>query len=333
MKPTLFLHLGMSKTATTWFQQEVFPQYPDIEFRDQPHGNGALEGGSMQGMLARAFRRSPMVWQSEARALFSDLLGTPDGQWPLEKSLLISDQSAGPRLLEYGNYKGPHWEQERMDPMILAAHLHQMTSEATKRGFGQIKIILVFRRQDQWLASKYAQRSDRIAGASQCQFEDRIDYYLSRSRGYYSDGLILDYDLLYDQLSRAIGAENILFLPYELLKTEPETFLQRVSEFISPGDSLTRENIASLGLRAASKRTNVRSRGSSEWALRRPQTKSSLEHVARVLPRKFFRTRHKPSYIQMTDDLEQRILATYRHSNTSLGEKLGFDLGSLGYFG
>ncbi|MBS3804784.1 MAG: hypothetical protein KGY54_09580 [Oleiphilaceae bacterium] len=220
-----------------------------------------------------------------------------------------------------------------MDPVLLGAHLKSMTTEARKRGFGQIRIMVVFRRQDQWLASKYAQRSDRIAGASQNQFEERIDYYLRQSRGYYADGLILDYDFLYEEICRAIGAANALLLPYELLKAEPVKFLNLMCDFISPGDSQVRELISSIGLRAASKKTNVRSQGSSEWALRKPKTNASPQHLSETLSRMFLRAGHPPGSIRLTPDLTQKILATYRQSNASLGEKLDLDLGAFGYFG
>lgn len=331
-KPTLFLHLGMSKTATTWFQREVFPLCTGIEFRDQPQAQNILEGGPAQGILARAFRRSPLIWQAEGQSLFRRLLDAPEGKWMSNKSLLVSDQSAGPRLLEYGDYQGSHWEQERMDPMLLGSHLKQMTAEAQKRGFSRVKIILVFRRQDHWLASKYAQRSDRIVGASQSQFEERIDYYLSREKGYYSDGLILNYNTLYEELSRAIGRESLLFLPYELLKTEPADFLGLLSEFMAPGDRNTRELVTRLGLQAAATKANVRSQGASEWELRQPRAEHGVSTIASVLYRRLSKANNRHKSIRLTPGLSEKILNTYRESNARLGQELELDLKNLGYF-
>jgi hypothetical protein len=327
----LCLHIGMSKTATTWLQKSIFPRLFGDAFRDNPRSR-LLQGGIHQGGLARAFRRSPEIWRDMGGVLLRELLGRSGATTTaVGTGMLISDQSAGPRLFEYGAYVGPHWERERMDPTMLSAHLRAMRAVALAEGFAALKVILVFRRQDAWLASKYAQRSDRIVGASQADFEARIRYYLDKEDGYYSDGIILDYAVLWDALVAALGEPHVLMIPYESLREDPTGFLQRLSGFHPP--AVGGEAAPALVRGAADRRTNVRATAADTWQLRPPRRATllrSLHHRQgpnQILRGAMFRERA----IHLTEALRRRILQTYRHGNRAAGARIGVDLQEFGY--
>mgnify|MGYP000002187039 CR=1 FL=1 len=158
--------------------------------------------------------------------------------------MLVSDQPAGPTLWETGSYIGSHWRQSRQAPYFLTAHLEALAEQAVDWGFEDLRILLIVRRQGEWIASKYAQRSDRILHASQSHFEERIEYYIDPARGFYADGIVLDYALLRDLLAQAIGDENVLMLPYELFKRSPLRFLRHVTDFVSPSETYSREQLS-----------------------------------------------------------------------------------------
>jgi len=263
---TLFLHLGMSKTATTCLQTKVFPELERLRFFDQPRTDH-LEGGPFQGMFARAFKRSPAVWAKRGDQLLAELVGPSEGQ-DGAPDVLVSDQSAGPAMWETGPYAGPHWERERKDPFFLRIHLEALAEAVTDWGFDELCVLLIFRRQDEWIASKYAQRSDRILHASQEHFEERIDHYLDPSRGALSDGVVLDYMVLRTQLLRAVGAGNVLMLPYELHNRDPHCFLGRILDFLDPAGKRDRRRIDAL---VQGDPKNVRSSADDTWRLR-PRT-------------------------------------------------------------
>jgi hypothetical protein len=326
--PELCLHIGMSKTATTWLQKSVFPRIFGDEFHDNPPTT-LLQGGPWQGGLARAFRRSPEIWPRMGPRLLKDILGrSAEDGLEIRSDVLVSDQSAGPRMFEYGDYIGPHWERERMDPIMLSAHLQAMREVVLAEGFSALKVILVMRRQDQWLASKYAQRSDRICGASQRDFESRINYYTQKDQGYYSDGVILDYFLLWKSLLNALGKNYVLMLPYEFLLKDPKGFLRRIVEFCGVPQGNANVDLASL---AESAPINVRSAAPDTWTLRPPLRGTLLETIgrpstlARILPGA------RSNKIHLHPRLKQNILDVYKDGNLEAGRDIGFDLAELGY--
>jgi hypothetical protein len=327
MQSILYLHLGLSKTATTWLQRQVFPHLPGIAFRNQP-GSALLDGGPMQGALARAFRRSPLVWQRMGGRLLRDLVGPGH---PGQGGVLVSDQSAGPRLFEYGRYSGPHWERERMDPGMLRDHLAALAEVARNEGFAAVRAILVVRRQDHWLASKYAQRSDRIVGASQRDFEDRVAYYLDERRGFFADGVILDYAALMEHVGAALGPEGALGLPYELLRSDPGTFVARIADFLDVDPAAEAGHLGPIVRSAAGKPVNVRSDRQDEWVLRRPGRPMTVESVTSTALHilRYSSVRRK---IMLTEALSARILGRYAESNRAFGRRMGLDLSSAGYF-
>lgn len=325
----LCLHIGMSKTATTWLQKNIFPPLYGRSFRDNPRSS-LLQGGRLQGALARAFRRSPEVWPRMGSLLLKELSGEPEhGNATGRDDILVSDQSAGPRLFEWGDYIGSHWERERMDPSMLSAHLRAMRKVALADGFSALKVILIIRRQDQWLASKYAQRSDRIYGASQRDFEERIHYYLDEHEGYYSDGVILDYLTLWKALVEALGTQHVLMLPYEFLLVDPEGFLRRIVDFhAAQGDGVLLERLA------ASLPINVRSSAPDSWRLRSPQRRVLLRTLGN--PRASFHlswtSAMRKRRIILAPWTKKKILDTYRDSNCEVGQRIGHDLREFGYF-
>jgi len=332
---TLFLHLGMSKTATTYLQTEVFPELEGVDFFDQPRTD-RIEGGPFQGLFARAFKRSPAVWARAGDQLLADLF---EGKEPRSEAtdVLISDQSAGPAMWETGPYAGPNWERERKDPFFLRTHLEALKEAIAGWGFDELCVLLIVRRQDEWIASKYAQRSDRILHASQAHFEERLAYYLDPERGYLADGIVLDYALLRAQLVRAVGTDNVLILPYELLETDPLSFLKRVVDFLDPGGDCRREQLEAL-VRGEAK--NVRSSADDTWRLR-PRTMrdlplpASLPHrVSRLVKRSIralSRLGRRDRVIRLTPALRDKVLDQFASSNRRLDRHLPVRLDRYGY--
>lgn len=327
----LCLHLGMSKTATTWLQKNIFPRLLDDTFFDNP-ASRLLEGGRWQGTLARAFRRSPKIWRHMGDTLLRDMLGQSGAKaLDFRSNILVSDQSAGPRLFEFGEYVGPHWERERMDPTMLCAHLKAMRHVAESEGFTALKVMLVIRRQDRWLASKYAQRSDRIVGASQRDFEARIRYYTEESYGYYADGIVLDYCTLWDMLVEALGETHVLIIPYEQLARDPLEFLDRLCHFHAANtEGADPMALASL---AAKLPANVRATAPDTWRLRAPTRRALLRSLTRSegMMRLLHWANLQDREIHLTEPVRRQILGTYSQSNAALGARIGYDLQQFGY--
>ncbi|REL24178.1 hypothetical protein DYD21_19555 [Rhodohalobacter sp. SW132] len=341
-KRQVTLHLGMSKTGTTFLQKVFFPKLQSVNFKNQPRTD-IIEGGPYQGLLARAFKRSPYIWDEIGDQLFGELF---DGLEPgsLPEQILISDQSAGPAMTEHEPYTGSYWEKERKDPFLLANHLKCFIEEAKRWGITNVQVLLVFRRQDEWIASKYAQRSDRLEHASQEHFEERIRYTLSRSAGYFTDGIVLDYNRLCHQLTEAVGKYNLLMVPYEWLQQDKAGFLTSISKFISDenGYDTETESVRRILKSGKNQKKNVRSLSENTWELR--QNHSDIPSIrlrpARIwnalgLPSEIslsMKTLKKPEVIVLKESMRNEIINVYKASNRALSEKLGLDLARYGYY-
>jgi hypothetical protein len=340
-KPTLFLHLGMSKTGSTYLQKEVFPKIPTVDFFYQPMSD-ALEGGR-QGILARAFKRSPVIWRRMGDEIFSGIFQEPKNKtWARIRNVLISDQSAGPQICQLLPYLGSRWEQERQDPFLLGAHLEELSALVSKWGFGKLKVILVFRRQDEWMASKYAQRSDRFPNASQSHFEKFVDYLIDPGKGFFSDGIVLDYKLLREQLIRAIGEENILMLPYELLVRAAGKFLHDLVGFVDTRDRDAVHTLSiQLAARSAQQGHNVRSKEEAVWTIRdrieprvlplRPGRILSTLGLPTRIPMRWPEFKRGTS-IRLNRNLRETILEAYIESNEELAADIDYNLHHDGYY-
>jgi hypothetical protein len=322
-------------------QEEVFPRIPAVDFIYQPMSD-VLEGGR-QGILARAFKRSPVIWRHMGDEIFSKIFREPKNKTRIRtRNVLISDQSAGPQIWQLLPYLGSRWEQERQDPFLLRAHLEELSALVSEWGFGKLKVVLVFRRQDEWIASKYAQRSDRFPNASQCHFEKFVDYLIDPAKGYFSDGIALDYKLLREQLMHALGEEDMLMLPYELLVRDAERFLCDLVGFVENRDrDAVHELIHQLAAQSAQRRHNVRSKEEGVWLIRdrieprvlqlRPSRVFSGLGLSTRIPMRWPEFGRETS-IRLNYNLRKRILEAYVESNEELAADIGIDLHLDGYY-
>ncbi len=240
----LHLHIGLPKTATTYLQREVFPTYGHLTYIGIPRGDvftAAKDHERDRRTLTNCVQRSVEVWAGRGDAIFESVFGCVRSERPAGDALL-SDEGVG---------------RSGSRPALLAAHLGALAQAARSWGFGSVTVLCAVRRQDQWLASHYAQVSDRNPDASQADFEVYVRQTLSPTSGRYGFGMLLDYAALVEHVSDVVGEENILVLPYEMLSQDPSAFLNCVSSFVGGATETA----------TAGRRQNVRSRGEDVWAL------------------------------------------------------------------
>jgi len=124
---------------------------------------------------------------------------------------------------------------------------------STLKPKGMIRWLVTVRRQPEWLASLYAQKSIRIEGADQSDFEEQVKFLLTTQRDIYP----LNYEeTVLELLGRFPGSEALV-LPVEDFGTRH--YRTAMSNFISHD---------LLALAWPEGRLNQRSIGSNEWQLR-----------------------------------------------------------------
>ena len=305
----LYLHVGLPKTASTFLQERVFPALGHLEVRSVPRSRafrGAADAADGHRLFAAALRRSAAVWEARGAELMDELLGAGDRGG---RGLLVSDEAIG---------------RAASRPEALAAHLSAFARLAAARGFGAPRIVAFLRRQDHWLASHYAQISDREGGGSQAGFAAMIERTLDPARDRHGFGMLLDYGALHAALAQVAGAEGVLLLPHEELVAEPERVLRRLLAWIG-----TPEDTVPTLLAAAAGRANVRGEaagGLPSWRLRPPSLALGGGRRAAV-PSWLWPARR----IALAPALSARILAAYAESNARAAKAAGLDLAAYGY--
>jgi hypothetical protein len=293
--PTLHLHIGLPKTATTFLQSGVFPRVAGLRVSCTPaaaDGHGSL--------MEWALSRDPAIWAARGPDLFGAMFG-PRAERQGQNTLL-SDERIG-----RAGSRADH----------LAGHLRAIRAAAHAEGFGRVTCICAVRRQDDWFASHYAQMSDRNPRAGQRDFEASVADLVDPDRGGRKLGRLLHYDRLHARLSEALGEDNLFLFSYETLRGTPDRFARRLGAFLGLGAALDLD-VGGEG--------NVRSAGAQKWALRRYDRRADARN-GRALPLRLARAgmarfgSRRSGAIELTPELSARILAAYRPSNLRLAAK------------
>lgn len=339
---TLYLHIGFPKTATTFLQDTVFSEVGSISYFKKPRVQiGDRQGGGRKERLGTRFYFSPQLWREQGIDFFSQVLG-PEPQGRATEDVLISDEGFG------GGITAPEpWipetrprQNRQSGPYSTHAHLVELREVALEWGFSRVKVIMGIRRQDEKLASGYAQVSDKVKGASQKSFEQWVHRVLNPAQSYYEGGgLHHNYHLFWQKITEAVGAHNTLVLPLELLKEDRSRYLGRLFDFLDRPAEGQRIG-ASLRERTDLKR-NVRSSSKDTWRLQSP-----INTGPRLRPGRLFQALRLPERlplrwpdfrrekeIRLTPELKAFILKFYAEGNLQLDEAIeDVDLKAFGYW-
>lgn len=296
MQRTLFLHIGLPKTASTFLQQGVFRNLAHLRTAIMPKDR-LFARPENDRLLSSVFKRSDTIWLRQGNEILDGLFGA---DWRSDqRDLLLSDEAIGRTASRHG---------------LLGAHLNAMRDELREQGVTRMRIACFIRRQDQWLASHYAQISDRRPKAGQADFERMVTELADPWDERFTFGALLDHAATYRTLTAAVGAGEVTMMPMEWLIADRPALGRGLSEWLErePGE-----------LQIASDETaNVRKSGALSWHLR---PGSRVQKI-------YWAARRRPSSIVLTPELSRSILKVYADSNGELVRSTGLDLDSMGYF-
>ena len=310
---TLYLHIGLPKTASTWLQREVFPALDHVRFIDTPRTHlfrAPQDAEAEFRTFACALRRSSTVWHDCGDAVFEEVLGSRDTWLAEDRNLLISDEAIG----RAGSRQA-----------LLAAHLAGIAATAARWGLTRMRVLCLIRRQDQWLASHYAQVSDRAWRPGQRHFEALVARVVDTAQSRHEFGALLDFAALREAIISVAGADNLLILPQEALRETPRASLTRILEWLgTPADK------ASAAMAAVERTANVRSTSGS-WRLRPGSLR--VPGGARRIALPTWVGLWRGASISVTPEASAAIFGAYGDSNRRLAAAENLPLGRWGYFG
>lgn len=308
--PDICFHIGLYKTASSWMQRTVFPAVGGLGL-----GSGNNKNRILQRMKACFLERSPDVWQeAEGRELAEDLLACAVSDGPV----LYSDEALYRAKIFLDSTREADFTGE---PYLLATHLREFSRHAWQ-GKGRVSVFYFVRNQMDWLASFYAQLSNRIPGASQADFVRRIQALADRPSAF--GGNVVKYDRLTAALYEALGRDNVLPLVYERLNEEQTWSTLRAFS----GLALANERASGTG-----GHFKIRRHSPGSWTLRK--------YGEKLRPRGFADRVHKnlarlpgrrAGSINAHESLRRQVQAAYHQSNAEFERLSGLDLSGLGYY-
>lgn len=195
-----FIHIGDFKTGTTWLQRNVFLNDPRIRLLGEGASDVAVQ--EWAALEALSYEAEPDLQEWAARfSVFTDKASEGG-----DKLVGVSRESLiDPDYLYFSGYR-------------TMAHRLQET-------FGDTKIICVFRNQTELLPSLYSTYI-KNGGINSYQdifgSEQRLENLRKR----------LCYDRVVDVYCQLFGRENCLFMLFDELAADPESFLSRLYGFI-----------------------------------------------------------------------------------------------------
>jgi hypothetical protein len=269
-------HVGLPKTATSFLQMTLFARCPSINLihrkvaqRERLYFNNVLRGkreATKQGVLRR---------------LRSDVLN------------IVSDENISITPLSI-------WKGKDDSPTATWRRLSELSRLVTGRD-NSFRTIMTIRRQDRWLASRYAESAKLFEIADQSDFEERVSGMLARADGHQDSWL--NYHHTVSAFSERIGRDKILVLMQEELEANPFSWTRQLEDFLGIND------LSPILSESDVRPRNVLSTGVDSWKLRG----------------------HK-SEIRLPEWLSKRILDAFASSNRKLASEFSIDGARFGYY-
>lgn len=300
----MYLHVGFQRTGTSKHQRDLFLHHRDIAYFGKPYRTPVL-----LDLVYRIAGSDSSVYDPDAiREAMKQVVeeaGDVDGRVPL-----ISDESMlGHRCI---------------DTSVFCRRLVDL--------FGDPKVIIVVRRQDELLLSWLFHE---IRKPNEKPLRENFDLLVEESHTHKSLLHHLDYGSICRAFADHVGNKNVLVIPYELFKDDPKAYAYRLSDFMGIDREETFERLSGGRIRNARQPANkvayfdFKQRYLPGWG------KGTVGRYADLLFSKLFLLTGLNA--RNVADIEARARAfcreRYANSNRVLSDHFGLDLKSFGYPG
>lgn len=312
---TLFVHLGYPKTATTTFQQHVFPYHPEICYL---------------GKLIPGFRYlDPRLFPLLDDMMTADSLsfrGVELARDAMSRHLQHCDRSA--LLISSESF------------LHVTATDLGVVAERLRAAFSPCKVLITIREQRSMLRSFYGLhgRFGQYIFVTKPETEPlklplAMDYWLDVCFRAYHRNLpaLLCYDRVVKRYQDLLGQENVGVFLFEELTRDPKTYVEQIAEFMGIEAA---PMYALLGGHHEHQRM-TRAELLSWHVGRFLWSRSSQDTMQRRIQSRWHRWlgRRAPVDDKLPLSWEPRLRELYGPSNNALSGLIGRDLGGFGYMG
>lgn len=306
---TLNLHLGLPKTATTTLQRYFRQNVPG--YFGSP---GSLSPFGFFGPYRAAFlREAPEWWDKRDSAPLRRKLSTAVRRSARMSGInraTLSWEAFLTGHLFLGHQRGAP---DELSGQRSVNHLAKLLRNAMPR-VSVDRILLTVRRQPEWLASLYAQKSVRIQGASQRDFNDQI----YRLLGQPELPIPVDLEKTALALEEVFPESSITILPFE--STGSQVYRELLGGWL---------NSEVPPPEAFGEKWNQRSWSDNTWELRGCDPRLKESHSFRVADGSDLRGR-QVGFIELDEPLFRSILNAVESSNREFQKRCTVPL--VGYY-
>lgn len=291
---SLVLHIGLTKTGSTFLQEEIFSKHPDMLFLGKRAMRFARSGTppTPERYWFKPLQKALRLKRGPRRyaALMKNLASRTEDD---AKVLIASSED----FLPQRRHKYAKWG--ALDYKLFLRNLGKFAEAWEESGGRRLRVAVVIRRQDTWLASHYLQAVPKLRSLakvipSQRHFGRCIRRLVETE---FRAAPFLFFDRLFEDLSDTIGAENLHVAVYENLRANPDEFCNRLLDFCGVGPF--------------------------DYELR--DVRPSRTECERTWTNEFLS-------IELTEQQSRRILGVFQRSNRRASRMIGTDLEKHGYF-
>ncbi|MDY6936578.1 MAG: hypothetical protein SWY16_02840 [Cyanobacteriota bacterium] len=301
----LLIHVGYPKAASTWLQNIVF-QDEDAGF----YAPWGLASGPAtdQFVLANAFSFSA----DAARKVFEEGLKTA-----AERNLVpvLSQET-----LVGSQIRGRYWGKEAADRM------HSVFPDA--------RILIILREQKSMILSSYREHIKK-GGLNKIE---RFIGVENRKPGFGPMCRLdfLEYDILISYYQNQFGSENVLVLPFELLKKNRLDFLQKIGFFVGIENlkdfPQKPQNVGFHGVTMKFRRQlNYWFQADDFGGKSIPFNWRVVQKLSWIFDRVVPESVHEQAERELKDFIAQSVAGKFGASNRKTSELIGIDLADFGY--